>query len=148
MNLEQKINEELKATMKSGDKIRLETIRSIRAGIIEFQKSGAGRDMNETDELKILQSARKKRLDAIPMYEKAGRQELIDKEKQELAIVEEFLPKMMSDDEIKDNISAIIKESGVTDIKEMGKVMGTAMKQLQGKADGNKVQQIVRELLS
>jgi len=147
MNLEQKISEELKSAVKSGDKIRLETIRSIRAGIIEFNKSGAGRDMNEADEIKILNNNAKKRKDAIELYEKAGRTDLLEQEKRELEIIMEFLPKQISDDEIKLVISNIIEQVGAKTSQEMGKVMGPAMKQLAGKADGTKVQAIVRELL-
>ncbi len=148
MGLEQKINEELKNAIKSGEKVRLDTMRSIRAAIIEFNKSGAGREMNTDDELKILQSAAKKRKDAIALYIQGGRQELADKEKQELAIIDEFLPKQISDDEIKEIIRKVIADAGAIDIKDLGKVMGLAMKELKGKADGAKVQQFVRELLS
>jgi uncharacterized protein len=147
MNLETKITEELKNAVKSGDKIRLETIRSLRAGIIEFNKSGAGREMNEADELKILQLNAKRRRDAIALYEQGGRTDLVEKEKAELAIIEEFLPKQMSEVEVKEIITKVISESGAKDLKDMGKVMGTSMKQLQGKADGNLVQKIVKELL-
>ncbi|MGA2298766.1 MAG: GatB/YqeY domain-containing protein [FCB group bacterium] len=147
MGLEAKINEELKNAIKSGDKIRLETLRSIRAGIIEFNKSGAGREMNESDELKILNTNAKRRKDAIALYEQGGRADLADKEKSELSIIEEFLPKQMSEIEVKSIVQKIISETGATDIKDMGKVMGLSMKQLQGKADGTLVQKIVKELL-
>ncbi|OGU12046.1 MAG: glutamyl-tRNA amidotransferase [Ignavibacteria bacterium GWB2_35_12] len=148
MGLEEKINEELKNSIKSGDKIRMETLRSIRAGIIEFNKSGAGREMNEEDGLKILNSNAKKRKDAIALYEQGGRTDLADKEKQELAIIGEFLPQQLSDDEVKDIIKKIKNEIGAVDIKDLGKVMGPVMKELKGKADGGKVQQFVREILS
>jgi uncharacterized protein YqeY len=147
MSLDAKINEEMKIAVKAGDKLKLETVRSIRAAIIEFNKSGIGREMNEQDELKILQNQAKKRKDAIQLYIQGGRQELADKEKQELAIIEEYLPKQMDDAEVKDIIKKLIAEVGATDMKDMGKVMGLSMKQLQGKADGNKVQQFVKELL-
>ena len=100
MNLEIKINDELKAATKAGDKVRMETLRSIRAGILELQKSGMDREMNEQDELKILQNGAKKRRDAIDMYLQANRAELADKEKAELAIIEEFLPKQLSAAEV------------------------------------------------
>jgi uncharacterized protein YqeY len=148
MTLEAKINDELKNSIKSGDKIRIETLRSIRASIIEFNKSGVGREMNPDDELKILNSAAKKRKDAIVLYEQGNRNDLADKEKQELSIIEEYLPKQLSDDEVKNVIMKIKNEMGVTDIKDLGKLMGPVMKELKGKADGAKVQQFVRELLS
>lgn len=147
MSLEATINEELKAAAKAKDKIRLETIRSIRASIIEYAKSGAEKEMDEEIEQKILLSAAKKRKDAIEMYEKADRQELADKEKQELAIIQEFLPKQLSEDEIKEIVKKIVEDTGASSMKDMGRVMGASMKELKGKADGNQVQAIVKELL-
>lgn len=148
MNFEQTINEEMKAAMKSGDKLRLETIRSIRAGILEFQKSGIDREMNEQDAQKILLSGAKKRKDAIEMYAQANRQDLADKEAAELKIIEEFLPKQMTEEEITEFVTNFIAEVGAEGMQHLGKVMGPAMKQLTGKADGNTVQRIVKELLS
>lgn len=147
MNLEIKINEELKAATKAGDKVRMETLRSIRAGILELQKSGMDREMNEQDELKILQNGAKKRRDAIDMYLQANRAELADKEKAELAIIEEFLPKQLSQAEVEAEVKKIITETGATDMSGLGKVMGVAMKALAGKADGKLVQQAVRSML-
>jgi uncharacterized protein YqeY len=144
MNLEITINEELKNAIKQGNKLRMETLRSLRATIIEFNKSGIGREMNDDDELKILQSAAKKRRDAIELYEKAGRTELSDKEKAELVIITEFLPKQLSEDEVKEIIAKVISDAGATGVKDMGKVMGAAMKELKGKADGNLVQTLVK----
>jgi len=144
MSLEAIINEQLKDAIKSGDKIRLETIRSLRASIIEFNKSGANREMNNDDELKILKSAAKKRKDAIEMYEKGGRTELAEKEKQELEIINSFLPKQASEEEIKNVVLKTIQNVNAEGIKDMGKVMGTVMKELKGKADGNIVRQIVQ----
>jgi len=147
MSLDTIIIEEMKLAMKSGEKLRLDTLRSIRAGILEFKTSGIGREMNEDDELKLLKSNAKKRKDAIEMYEKAGRTELMDKEKEELAIIESFLPVQLSQEDVRSLIIKIKEESGANDSKDMGKLMGAAMKELKGKADGAMVQSIVRELL-
>jgi uncharacterized protein YqeY len=147
MTFEEKINEALKDAMKSGDKVRTDTIRSIRAGIIEFAKSGSGRELNEEDEIKILNSNAKKRKDAIEMYEKGGRPELVEKEKMELSIIEEFLPKQLDDEEIIKIVKNIISNVGATSSKDFGKVIGATMKELKGKADGNRVQGIVKSLL-
>lgn len=147
MTLEEKINEEIKKSAKSGDKIRLETVRSIRASIIEFVKSGANKEMTPEIEQQILMTAAKRRRDSIQMYEQGNRPELADKEKQELQIIEEYLPKQLSEDETKDIVKKIIADAGAVDMKDLGKVMGPAMKELKGKADGNLVQKIVRELL-
>lgn len=144
MSLEAIINEQLKDAIKSGDKIRLETIRSLRASIIEFNKSGANREMNNDDELKILKSAAKKRKDAIEMYEKGGRTELAEKEKQELEIINSFLPEQASGEEIQSVVLKTIQNVNAEGMKDMGKVMGTVMKELKGKADGNIVRQIVQ----
>lgn len=147
MELESKVNEEMKKAMKTGAKNRLNALRMLRAAIIEFNKSGADRKMNEDDELMILNSAAKKRKEAMELYEKAERFELYEKEREELELIEEFLPKQMTDDEIRASVKEKIEEAGASSMKDMGKVMGAAMKELKGRADGKKVQEIVKELL-
>ncbi len=148
MSLETTINEEMKTAMKSGDKLRLETLRSIRAGIISFSKSGAGREMNAEDEQKILLSAAKQRRDAIEMARSANRPEFIEKEEQELSIIMEFLPKQLSEEDIAETVKKIIAGTGAAGAKDFGKVIGIAMKEMRGKADGTVVQQIVKQLLA
>jgi uncharacterized protein YqeY len=147
MTFEQKINEDLKESMKSGDKLRLETLRSLRASIIEFSKSGTGKDMSEEDAQKILLNASKKRKDAIEMYKQAGRQDLLEKEESELAIIAAYLPEQLSESEVVDALKSIIQQVGAEGPKDMGKVMGLAMKELRGKADGTLVQQCLKQLL-
>ena len=147
MTFEQIINEDLKESMKSGDKLRLETLRSLRASIIEFTKSGTGKDMTEEDAQKILLNASKKRKDAIEMYRQAGRQDLLEKEESELAIIAAYLPEQLSESEVVDALKLIIQQVGAESPKDMGKVMGLAMKELRGKADGTLVQQCLKELL-
>jgi len=147
MTFEQKINEDLKESMKSGDKLRLETLRSLRASIIEFTKSGTGKDMSEEDAQKILLNASKKRKDAIEMYKQAGRQDLLEKEESELAIIAAYLPEQLSESEVLDALKSIIQQAGAEGPKDMGKVMGLAMKELRGKADGTLVQQCLKQLL-
>jgi uncharacterized protein YqeY len=147
MTFEQKINEDLKESMKSGDKLRLETLRSLRASIIEFSKSGTGKDMSEEDAQKILLNASKKRKDAIEMYKQAGRQDLLEKEESELAIIAAYLPEQLSESEVVDALKSIIQQAGAEGPKDMGKVMGLAMKELRGKADGTLVQQCLKQLL-
>ncbi|MEN9828261.1 MAG: hypothetical protein RJA11_877 [Bacteroidota bacterium] len=147
MTFEQKINEDLKESMKSGDKLRLETLRSLRASIIEFSKSGTDKDMSEEDAQKILLNASKKRKDAIEMYKQAGRQDLLEKEESELAIIAGYLPEQLSESEVVDALKLIIQQVGAEGPKDMGKVMGLAMKELRGKADGTLVQQCLKQLL-
>lgn len=148
MNFEEKINEELKNAIKKQDKTRIDTLRSIRSAIIEFNKSGSGRKMNSEDEIKILQAEAKKRKDAIEIYEKTQRNDLLNKEKQELAILQEFLPKQLSEGEITEIIKKIIVEIDAKDPKDIGKVMSVAMKDLKGKADGSLIQRIVKDCLN
>lgn len=147
MNLEQRINEDLKSAMKSGDKIRIDALRSLRAAIIEFNKSGSETALTPEIELKILNNAAKKRKDAIEMYRNANRPDLLQKEQAELAIIQEYMPAMMSEDELRQFVAQKIKDVGATSIKDMGKVMGPTMKELAGRADGSLVQKIVKELL-
>ncbi|MDP4198976.1 MAG: GatB/YqeY domain-containing protein [Bacteroidota bacterium] len=148
MSLRDRINEDLKAAMKAGDKIRTETIRGLRAGIIEFEKSGAGREMTVEDDLKILTGAAKKRREAIELYEQNNRPELAEKEKAELAVIQEYLPKQMTREEIAERISQIITETGAAGLQDSNKVMPVIMKEVKGKADGRLVQEIVKERLA
>ncbi|MGQ9818926.1 MAG: GatB/YqeY domain-containing protein [Candidatus Kapaibacteriales bacterium] len=147
MSLEERINEELKKAIKSGDQIRMNTLRSLRASIIEFHKSGINREINFDDELKILQSAVKKRKDAIELYQKGNRMDMVEVERKELQIIEEFLPPKLSENEIQTRLQEIISELGATSLKDLGKVMGKAMNEFKGKADGSVVQKIAKELL-
>jgi len=137
----------MKAAMKSGDKLRLETVRSIRAAILEFNTSGVGRPMNDDDEVKLLQKLAKKRKDAMEIFRANGRDEAADKEQAELAILEEFLPTMLNEAEITSIVQRVIADTGATSQKDFGKVIGAAMKELRGKADGTLVQSVVKSLL-
>jgi hypothetical protein len=146
MKFEEKINEELKNAMKNQDKVRMDTIRSIRSAIIEFNKSGSGKEMTEEDGIKLLNSLAKKRKESIEMYTKGNRLELAEKEAQELAIIQEFLPKQLDDEEAKKMIQKLIADNNAT-AKDFGKMMGLSMKLLSGKYEGSKVQAILKELL-
>lgn len=147
MTLSENIVQQMKTAMLASEKLRLETLRSIRAAILEFEKSGSGRTMTPEDELAILMGAAKKRKDAIEQYENVGRAEAAAKEAAELAIIQEFLPAQMSDAEIRDALSAVIAGMGTVGPSDVGKVMGASMKTLKGKADGTLIQKIVKELL-
>lgn len=148
MSLTTDINEQIKTAMKAGDKIRLETLRSIRAGILDFEKSGIDREMTDDDAFTIINSAAKKRKDAIEQFDAAGRTEAADKERQELAIIMEFLPAQMSEQEVHSAVAAIIEQLGASQPSDFGKVMGVAVKQLKGKTDGSLIQTITKKLLS
>lgn len=148
MGLKEKINDDLKSAMKSGDKIRVETIRMLRAQILEFEKSGSGREMTDDDDMKILLSAVKKRKESITLYENAGRTELADVEKKEIDIIQEYLPKQMDPAEAEKIIHRIITEVGASTTKDIAKVMPAVMKELKGKMDGKMINEIVKQKLS
>ncbi len=148
MGLKEILSEDLKNAMRSGDKIRTETLRMLRAQILEFEKSGAGREMNADDDMKILLSSVKKRRDSIEMYEKANRPDLAEKETKEIEIVQAYLPKQMSKEEAELIIAKIVTDSGVTTSKDLGKVMPLIMKELKGKLDGKLINEIVKLKLS
>ena len=147
MTLSQKISEDLKHAMKSGDKLRLETLRTVRAQMIELTKRGTGTEITADEEISALLAAAKKRKEAIELYRQAGREELAHQEEQELQIINEYLPKQMSHDEAEAIIVSIIAQSGAASVKDIGKVMPSAMKELRGKIDGKIVQEIVKKKL-
>jgi uncharacterized protein YqeY len=138
----------MKAAMKSGDKIRLETVRSIRAGILEFEKSGADKAMSPDDEMKMLITAAKKRREAMEIYTQNGRPELAEKEAAELAILQEYLPKQLTHEEIEARVSQVITEVGAAGPQDTNKVIPVLMKEMKGKADGKLIQEIVKDKLS
>lgn len=147
MGLKEKINEDMKTAMKSGDKVRLETIRSVRALILEFDKSGANRELTPEDEIAMLSTAVKKRKESVEMFTNAGRMDLAEKESAELKILQEYLPKQLSEDEIIEEIKTIAAEVNASTKADFGKLMPAAMKSLKGKADGKVVKLLVEKFL-
>ena len=147
MSLNDQINTDLKAAMKSGDKTRLDTIRLLRASLIELAKRGDGKEIKPDDELTLLMAAMKKRKEAIEVYEKAGRTELAQQEQKELEIISTYLPKPLTAEEAAAIVQRIIAETGATSAKDFGKVMPLAMKELKGKFDGKAVQEMVKAKL-
>ena len=148
MSLEQKIMAEMKEAMKSKNEAALRGLRAIKAEIIKAKtEPGANGELDEATEQKFLIKMMKQRKDSLDIFEKQGRPDLAEKEKEEMAIIERFLPKQMSEDEIKEAVKTIIAEIGAVSTADMGKVMGAASKQLAGKADGKTISSIVKELL-
>jgi len=147
MNFSERITQDMKAAMKQGDKPRLETLRTLRAAILEFEKEKAGNVVSEEDALNILAAAGKKRREAIEQYRNAGREDLASAEEAELAVISEYLPEQLSEQEIDAAVRQAIEESGARGMPDMGRVMGPLMKQLKGRADGSLVQSIVRRQL-
>jgi hypothetical protein len=146
MSLQDKLNEDMKAAMKKGDKLRVETIRMVRAQMKDAQIAKMAA-LSPEDELGILQNAAKKRREAIELYKKGGRDDLLEKEMAELAIVGEYLPKALTQEEVLAIIDATIQETGAKTAADFGKVMGKVAQQMKGRADGKIVQQLVRERL-
>ena len=149
MGLEQKIMTELKAAMLAKDEKALRSLRAIKAAILLAKTSeGAGGDLKEDDEIKLLQKLVKQRKDSLEIYEQQNRADLAVKEKEEIEVIEKFLPAQLSPEELKATISKIIADTGASSPADMGKVMGAATKQLAGKADGKTISAMVKELLS
>jgi hypothetical protein len=150
MSLKDTISEEIKSAMKAKDKVRLETVRSIKKVILEQETSlrAKGQDaLTPEQEMDVLVQQAKQRRDSIEQYRNAGREELAEKEAQELEIIESFLPKQLTDEELSAVLDDLIAETGASSPRDMGKVMGVAMKQLKGRADGKKVQELVKAKL-
>ncbi len=147
MNLTEKINTDLKEAMKSSDSVRLQTIRSIRALILEFEKSGTGKKLNEEEEIKLLSSAAKKRKEAMDEYLKANRQDLAALEESELKIIMTYLPKQLTMDEIVNKIKELATQIGAQTKADFAKLMPMAVKELKGKADGKAIKEAVEKVL-
>ncbi|MDH3252511.1 MAG: GatB/YqeY domain-containing protein [Ignavibacteria bacterium] len=147
--LKDRISEDLKRAMKAGDKIRVETLRTLRAALIEkeIEKRGSGSGMDPEDELGVLATAVKKRRESIEHFEKAGRAELVAQEGSEIEIIQEYLPEQLSETEVLAVIEEIVSSTGADTIADFGKVMPLVMKQLKGKADGRRIQELVRSRL-
>jgi hypothetical protein len=147
MNLKDKINEDLKSAMKSGDKLRLETIRSIRALILEFEKSGKGKELNPDEELKMLNGAVKKRRDSIEQFSFAGRTDLAQKERAELNILMSYMPKQLTEEEVYLEVKRIAEEINAQGKEDFPKLMSKAAQLLKGKIDGKIVKATVDKYL-
>lgn len=149
MNLEQKIMGELKTAMLAKDEAALRSLRAIKAAIIIAKTAeGAKGEISPDDEMKLLQKLVKSRKDSLEIFQQQNRPELAKKEEEEIAIIEKFLPKQMSPEEIKAEVEKIITATGASSPADMGKVMGVASKQLAGKADGKTISMLVKQLLS
>lgn len=146
MSLEEKINADIKAAMLAKDQGKLEGLRAIKAGILLLKSSG--KPVAEEDEIKAMQKMVKQRKESADIYFQQNRKDLADIELLQIAVIEQYLPKQMTEDEIKSIIAEIISQVGASSPADMGKVMGAATKQLAGKADGKIISAIVKEILS
>jgi uncharacterized protein YqeY len=148
MNLKEKIIADMTAAMKAKDAARTSTLRMVKAAIMNREKEGGG-EITDEDVLKLLRSQVKQRRDSVEQYQKAGRQELVDKETAEIAVIEAYLPQAASEAEIDAAVSEAIKETGAASMKDMGAVMKATMAKLAGKnADGRLVSETVKQKLT
>lgn len=147
--LEQEINKEIKAAMLSKNEARLRGLRAIKAALLLAKtEKGASESITEDAEIKVLQKLAKQRRESADIYKTQKRDDLYTIEVEELEVIESFLPRQLSAQEVETEVRAIIQNTGANSVKDMGKVMGAANKQLAGRADGKLVSEIVKQLLS
>jgi len=148
MSLEAKITNDMKEAMKNKDQAALRSVRAIKAAILIFKTDGSGNVLDEQSEIKLLQKLVKQRQDSLDIFIKQNREDLAVTEREEIAIIQKYLPEQISAEELKAAIQAIILETGATSGKDMGKVIGLANQQLSGKAEGKTIAAMVKELLN
>lgn len=149
MALFETISEDIKAAMKARDKVRLDTLRNIKKVFLEAKTApGANDTLEDADAMKILQKLAKQGHETADTFIAAGRQDLADVELDQAKVIEEYLPKPLTEAEIEEVVKAVIAETGASTMKDMGRVMGTASKKMAGKADGKTISAIVKKLLA
>lgn len=148
MSLEKLVMEQLKAAMKSKDKVALQALRAVKSAILLAKtETGVQAELTEEQELKIVQKQVKQRKDSADIFIKQNRQDLADPELAELAVLEQFLPEAVSDEEVEKVVLATIQKTGASGMKDMGKVMGMVSKELAGQADGKTISTLVKKNL-
>jgi uncharacterized protein YqeY len=147
MSIQNQVMDQMKLAMKSKDKIALESLRALKSEFLLANTSGGG-DLSETDEIKIVQKLVKQRKDSAVLFLEQKREDLATPELAQAKILEQFLPSQMSEEELKKMIGEIVTQVGATSMRDMGKVMGIASKQLGGQADGKSISMVVKQLLS
>ncbi|MBD5299754.1 MAG: GatB/YqeY domain-containing protein [Bacteroides sp.] len=148
MNLFDRISEDIKKAMLAREKVRLEALRGVKKEFLEAKTAkGANGELSDENATKIMVKMVKQRKESAKIYEENGRPELAANELAEAAVIEEYLPKQLSDEELEAEVKAIIAETGATSLKEMGKVMGVASKRLAGRAEGRLINEKVKQLL-
>ena len=148
MSLQQELMSKLKEAMKAKDTVSLESLRAIKSEILLAQtKGGAASELTKEEEIKLLQKLVKQRKDSASIFIEQGRNDLAEPELAQVQIIAQFLPEQMSEEDLKKVIAEIMEKVGATSIKDMGKVMGIASKQLAGKADGKAISTAVKQLL-
>ncbi len=147
MDFIQKINEDLKAAMKAKDQVKLRTVRAVKAAILLAQTDGSGQQVDEAKGLKIINKLLKQRKDSLKIYEDQGREDLAAVEREEIKVLETYLPEQLGEEEILRKLKEMIAASGASSMKDMGRVMGMASKAFAGQADNSLVAKLVKQLL-
>ncbi|MGX7390449.1 GatB/YqeY domain-containing protein [Dolosigranulum pigrum] len=147
MSVLDQLNQDMKVAMKAKDKAKLKTIRMLKASL-QNEKLAKQDDLTEQEELEILAREKKQRLDSLQEFKQAGRDDLVDEVEEELAIVAEYLPEPLSDNEVKEIVQSVIDSVNASGMQDMGKVMGAVMPKVKGRADGNFVSEVVKAKLS
>lgn len=148
MSLSEKINNDIKEAMKAKDKVALAAIRSIKSAILLEETKGGDAQVDDTKVVQIIQKLLKQRKDSAALYQEQGREDLVNEEMEQAAIIEKYLPQQLSANEIKEVVLQAIQSTGVTSAKDMGKVMGVVSKALAGKADNKLVADVVKDTLA
>ena len=148
MSLESRVMGDLKAAMKAKDQAALRSLRAIKSAILLAKTDGSGKELDESGEIKLVQKLVKQRKDSLEIYEKQSREDLAEKEREEIKILTKYLPEQLDAAKLESIVKGIIEQVGASSMKDMGKVMGMASKQLAGKADGKTISGVVKALLS
>ncbi|AYN66918.1 GatB/YqeY domain-containing protein [Euzebyella marina] len=148
MSLQQKVMEQMKAAMKSKDSVALESLRAIKSALLLEQTSGTGKELTEEDEIKLVQKLVKQRKDSAAIFKEQGRDDLAEPELAQVAVIEQFLPEQLTEEEIEKVVVQTIDSIGAEGMKDMGKVMGIVSKELAGQADGKTISMIVKKKLA
>lgn len=148
MSLEDRINQDIKSAMKERRKDDLRGLRAIKQAILLAQTDGSGKEIDEGKEIQLLQKLVKSRKESLGIYEKQGREDLAETERQEIKTIEAYLPQQLTEEELTVVVKEVIRKTGASSMKDMGKVMGMASGQLAGKADGKAISAVVKKLLA
>ncbi|KAA2215907.1 GatB/YqeY domain-containing protein [Maribacter flavus] len=148
MSLQAKVMEQMKVAMKAKDTVALESLRAIKSALLLESTSGSGKELSEEDEIKLLQKLVKQRKDSAAIFVEQGRQDLAEPELAQAAVIVQFLPEQLTEEEIEKVVVQTIDATGASGMKDMGKVMGIVSKELAGQADGKTISAIVKQILS
>ena len=148
MSLQQKVMEQMKTAMKAKDTVALESLRAIKSALLLAQTSGSGSELSEDDEVMLVQKLVKQRKDSAAIFTEQGRDDLADPELAQVAVIEQFLPEQLTEEEIEKVVVRTIDATGASGMKDMGKVMGIVSKELAGQADGKTISNIVKSKLA